>query len=148
MKKRKIVIRAMIVLVIIISFLLILNINRKKEVAKGIVEFSGEGKYWMATYIFDSNRYEKDHVNYFKLVSKEKDILTPIDNIDIEIISDYGLITGNIGNMEVDETINENGFQEITFLIGTVNKYTFLEDKYKLHMEFEDKTDKINLEYK
>ncbi len=141
--RKKIVI--MIVLVII-CFLLVVGKNSNRKAVEGIVEFSGEGKYWEATYIFNSDRYEETHTNYFKLVSKQKTII-PKNNINIKIISTDGIITGNLGDMDVSEKINDDGFQEMLFLVGTVNQTTFLGDKYKLHIEFQEKVDTINLKH-
>lgn len=138
----------MIVLVIIICFqLVVVGKNNNRKVASGIVEFSGEGKYWSATFIFDSDRYEETHTNYFRLVSKEKTLI-PKEDIDIKIVGTNYVITGNLGDMDVSEKINDDGFQEILFLVGTVNQETFFKDKYKFHIEFQEKVDTVNLKHK
>ncbi|WP_332633726.1 hypothetical protein [Halalkalibacter flavus] len=103
--------------------------------------FYGEGEYWKVKYIFNSELYDDEKVNWVELELKDLELSEEdINKIDIEIESRDSLITGNVGEMETKIEGNV-----ISFLIGTVNFETYKEDKFKITIKFKDKQDVIKL---
>ncbi|WP_246943688.1 hypothetical protein [Bacillus pinisoli] len=119
----------------------------KNEITTGSIVFEGEGNNWKAVYTFDAERYQKYKGNYFTIINigNEK---TDLKDIYIELTSDTINMQGIVGDMDTKEFINEDGFQEITFVVGTVNENTYAEDKYKLLIKFNNKEDILTLEKK
>ncbi|KAB2334427.1 hypothetical protein F7731_14520 [Cytobacillus depressus] len=104
--------------------------------------FQGEGKYWTVKYIYNPERYEEKKVNWIEIHLKGSKLSEDdLKNIDIELETRDGLITGNVGDMVTK--INGNS---ILFLVGTVNNVTYKEDEYKITIKFGYKTDVIKLQ--
>jgi hypothetical protein len=108
------------------------------------VIFYGEGEYWNVSYIYNPELYDEKKVNWVEIELKDLELSQEdTNNIDIEIDSRDGLITGNVGNMETKIEGNV-----ISFLVGTVNFETYEEDEYKITIQFKDKQDVIKLQIK
>lgn len=144
--KKYIIYIILIVILLVSVFFVGIKISKKQEV-DGVAEYAGKGKWWDVVYIFDKERYEDKHVNYFKITYKKKGEIVKLKDIDITITSKGSIITGNVGDMDVKERINEEGFQEILFLVGTVNRKTYFQDKYKINIKSSSKSDTVNLTY-
>ncbi len=108
------------------------------------VLFKGEGQFWNATYIYNPDLENGKGVNWIEIdyIEDESSNLD-VNKIDIELESRDGLITGNIGQME-----NRIEGNTISFLVGTVNEETYIEDEYKLIIKFNDEQDVIKLKHK
>ncbi|MBM7661802.1 hypothetical protein JOC85_002609 [Bacillus mesophilus] len=115
-----------------------------QTVVSNEVTFYGEGEYWNVSYIYNPELYDEKMVNWVEIELKDFELSQgDINNIDIELESRDGLITGNIGDMETKIEGNV-----ISFLVGTVNFETYKEDEYKITINFKDKQDVIKLQMK
>ncbi|PIC75882.1 hypothetical protein CSV74_13980 [Sporosarcina sp. P19] len=63
-----------------------------------------------------------------------------INNIDIELEGNDGVITGNVEDMKTKVEGNT-----ISFLVGTVNNETYEDDEYRITIKFKGKQDSIKL---
>ncbi|PIC87176.1 hypothetical protein CSV72_04160 [Sporosarcina sp. P20a] len=115
-----------------------------QKVVSDEVVFYGEGKYWNASYIYDPVLYEAEKVNWVEIELKDLELSREdINNINIELEGDDGLITGVVEDMKTKFEGNK-----ISFLVGTVNNETFEEDEYRITIKFKDKQDSIKLNKK
>lgn len=110
-------------------------------IASEEIIFQGEGDYWTVRYTFNPELYEEKKVNWVELEWKNIELSQDIiHNMDIKFESRDGTITGKVGDMET--SINDN---VISFLVGTVNHETYLEDEYKITINSNDKQEVIKL---
>lgn len=141
LKKMKVIMLKRL-LIILCSFILISACNLD-TVVKDSVEFSGEGKYWRAKYIYDEKMYRDKKVNWIEMQYKDthgSNSNLNLNDIDIQLKSRDGVIKGNLGKMHVQVIGNV-----IKFLVGTVNTTTYKEDRFELRVKFLDKEDVVKL---
>ena len=107
------------------------------------VTYTGKGSYWAVNFTFNPTLYEDKRVNWVEIVYLDGDLMDlELSSIEIEFRSREGVITGNIGDMYTKVTKNS-----ISFLVGTVNRESYLEDQHELIIKFNEKVDKIKLKY-
>lgn len=128
------------------SILLLLSLvacsSTKQTVIADEVIFYGEGDYWNVKYIYNPKLYDEKKVNWVEIELKDLELtVDDLYDIDIEFESSEGLITGNMGGMKTKIEGNV-----ISFLVGTVNTETYIEDKYKVTIKFRDNQDVIRLQ--
>lgn len=105
------------------------------------VAFVGKGEYWSAKYIFDPDLYNEKHLNWVEIeyIGDEPFQLDPYD-IDMEFKGTDGTLAGNLGEMKTKVEKNN-----ISFLVGTINREASKEDEYELTISTNGKKDVIKL---
>ncbi|PIC57929.1 hypothetical protein CSV80_06370 [Sporosarcina sp. P12(2017)] len=129
----------------IVSIILILVLtacaSTTQKVVSDEVVFYGEGNYWNVSYIYNPILYKEKKVNWVEIELKDLKLSREdINNIDIELEGDDGVITGNVEDMKTNVEGNT-----ISFLVGTVNNETYEDDAYRITIKFKGKQDNIKL---
>ena len=119
-----------ILLVLAIPLIILLIYNGKSELATGVVYYTGLSDDWHVSYEYDHKRYEMNYTNYITMTYTGDDSDFELNNLLYEVICRDSRINGSIGGSSYEEKLNEKGQREFTFLIGTVNRETYIGDEY------------------
>ncbi|MDZ5472823.1 hypothetical protein SM124_13910 [Bacillus sp. 31A1R] len=112
-----------------------------KTVVSDEVVFFGEGKYWDVKYTFNPELYKEKKISWVEMEAKDLELSKlDLDQLVVELESRDGTVSGKVGDMEV-----KIEGKVLSFVVGTVNTDTFLEDEYKLKINYEDQQDVIKL---
>lgn len=127
----------------LLLFILAACSSDSRTVVSDEAAFHGEGDYWNVKYTYDAKLYKDKKISWVDIEMKDSRLTKgDLDNIEIQLESRDGTISGNLGEMAAK--IKGNA---VSFLVGTVNSTVYTEDEFQITVNYKEKQDVIKLKY-